>query len=67
MCACEDVWDRVRDKNKIYVTSSRHSFISVITSIKLPGARYILMKNMMGIQITEQMTMSQPITMDQVG
>lgn len=44
-----------------------HSFILIITSIKVPGARCILMANMMGIQITEQMTMSQPMTMDQVG
>ncbi|TNN49147.1 hypothetical protein EYF80_040645 [Liparis tanakae] len=36
-------------------------------AILVPGARYILMKNMMGIQMTEQMTRSQPITMDQLG
>lgn len=55
------------DKTKIYVTMSHHGFFSIITSLMVPGARYILMRNMMGIQMTEQMTMSQPITIDQVG
>lgn len=41
--------------------------VRITTSMKVPGARCILMTNMMGIQMTEQMTMSQPRTMDQVG
>lgn len=47
------------------ITDIMNTIIS--TSMMVPGARYILMTNMMGIQITEQMTMSQPSTMDQVG
>lgn len=38
-----------------------------ITSINLPGARCIFITNMIGIQITEQASMSHPSTMDQLG
>lgn len=49
----------------VLITDIRNMII--ITSMMVPGARCILMANIMGIQITEQMTMSQPSTMDQVG
>lgn len=38
-----------------------------ITSINLPGARCIFITNIIGIQITEQASMSHPSTMDQLG
>lgn len=38
-----------------------------ITSINLPGARYIFITNIIGIQITEQASISHPSTMDQLG
>lgn len=38
-----------------------------ITSINLPGARCIFITNIIGIQITEQASISHPSTMDQLG